>query len=215
MRTSKIIISSLLIFIGMVTILMDSVLKGIFLISFVIIAMLVVEYRQLKRTVAYFHPLLFRCGRTEYVLDGLKLLEKSLLSYKVFKNKIAYIEVGVFNIQGDYAGALSCANFYKGSFSKKARLLLEREVSYASLKLGQVLPYVGQLSDDRDRLIESLALINAGQEKEAIQKLLILREREAGNVIFREVNALLSELLLDTQAEEAAYYKVVADSFYQ
>lgn len=213
MRTSKVIISSLLFFIGVVTMLMDSVLKGLILISFVFIGMLVVEFRQLQRTVAYLQPLLFRCGRVEYVLESLKLLKKSLLLYKVFKNKIAYIEIGVFNVQGDYEKALSRARFYKGRFSKRERLLLEREVSYAGLKLGQVMPYAGQLSDDRDQLIKILALINAGQEELAVQNLLKLRESEAGNVIFREVNALLSELLMDSQPQDAAYYQLVANSF--
>ena len=116
------------------------------------------------------------------------------------------------NVKGNYKGALALSETFKDRCGSHDRLL-EREVSYAKIKLGHPIDRAFDPSDCRDQLIRALVLVGSGKTQEAIQALLDLRERESGNVIFREVNLLLSNLMIESHPKEADYYRQVAEMF--
>lgn len=202
----------ILILCGGFTMVFDSIFKGLILIIFCIVGLFVVEQRQVNRTIDYLEPLLFRCGRVAYVASALVLLKKSLLFQQQLKNKLAYIEIGYFNVIGDFEKALIYSESYK-KLSGADKVLVERERTYAQLKLGQNCQQEFHFEGLRGQLIKSLQMIACGQSHYAIHALEDLRGQEAGNVIFKEVNELLANLLVDELPEEAAYYQLIAESF--
>jgi hypothetical protein len=208
----KKLILIILIGVGLLMIITEGILRGSLLIVLAVVGMFMVETRQVNRTLDYFDPLLFRCGRVNYVENGLILLKKSLLGYGLYRDRLAYIEVGLLNVKGNYQGALALSETFKDRYGSHDRLL-EREVSYAKIKLGHPIDRVFDLSDCRDQLIRALVLVDSGKTQEAIQALLDLRGRESGNVIFREVNLLLFNLMIESHPKEADYYRQVAEMF--
>ncbi|MBN2898500.1 MAG: hypothetical protein JXO44_06980 [Clostridia bacterium] len=213
-RSIKKLVMTVFCFIGMMMLLFESVTKGIFLIAFAWLGLMIVELRQIKRLCVYCEPTLFRCGRTELVAEHLQHLSDSLLFYEILKNRMAYLEVGRRNVMGDYETALGLSEIYSGRFSQKSKALFNREICYAELKMGREGILYVATDDYRDDLIQALRLIQEGNERAALGVLSELREEEAGNVIFREVNQLMAGLLKESQPEMSAYYGHIAAVFY-
>lgn len=188
--------------------------QGLFLFAFAIGGMWLLEKREVKRTVEYLSPLLFRCGRDQYIEDGIALLKKRLLMPKYFNRQILCLEVGLYNVRGDYQQALERAKTVESApwFNKDKRLY--QEYLYALLKLGEELTLNASEDVGRQQLNYCLSLINNGQNEVARRALLAMREEECGNVIFREINSLLAQIYKPIDREESDYYQRIADAFY-
>lgn len=210
----KIIILLVLVISSSVFGLRTGILKGLILIIVSVLGVFILERRDLNRMIGYFEPLLFRCGRDIYVEESLILVENQLLFKSYFKKRLLYLFVGVHNVRGDYNRSIEIIeNTYPDMTNCKDKKLTI-EWNYAMLKKGKSMVCKGQKPSHREKLCYALYLLNIGHQSEAIEKLHDLRCDETGNVIFREVNLLLSQLYLEIDQEEAQYYKIIADSFY-
>lgn len=211
-REIKIIILSALVFCGVYFALVANIIQGALLIMFAFIGVFIIEGRQVRRTIDFFDPLLFRCGRLIYVEDGIRLLKKSLL-FKTFYNKrLLYLELGLLNIKGEYDQVVRHPIIMRNSKENYFRLVIN-EVNYATLKLGVPVDLPEMENSHREQLIKCLNMIQNGESEIAIDALQLLREEEAGNVIFKEVNELLGDLVKESHPEESLYYKMISDMF--
>lgn len=207
----KIWILIFLVFTSTVIAINTSLLRGILLMCFAFTGMFVMEGRQVRRTVSYFEPLLFRCGRLSYVSESIELLKKSLIFKKYYAGKLVYLEAGIHNIQGEYEVALTLGASVKKEKLKKD-ILLQRELIYSQLKLGEIIE-IQESKEPRQQLMYILSLINKGQKDTAQKELLLLRSQEVGNIIFEEIHVLLAMLYEEVSPEEASYYRSIAESF--
>lgn len=210
-RWLKVWILFFLMFSSIVIAINISLFRGILLMCFAIIGMFVMEGRQVGRTVSYFQPLLFRCGRLTYVSEGITLLTKSLLFKKYYKLDLLYLEAGINNILGRYEMVLEMSKSIKSNELKKMPLF-QRELTYSRLKLGELIE-LEKSKEPRQQLMYILSLINKGHKDVAKEELLILRSEEVGNIIFEEVHVLLATLCEESSQDEASYYRRIAESF--
>lgn len=210
-RQVKVLILSILMLSGLFFMIINSVLQGAILMVMALLGVYIIEARQVKRTVDYFEPLLFRCGRLEYVEEGIELLNARLLFKKLQSKQMLHLELGVMNIKGQYNDVLE-RTIDLGEGSVGNRRAIVTELNYAQLKLGKVTKAM-DATTYREELVASLALIQEDKNAEAIEALLQLREKETGNIIFREVNELLAHLYSEINPESSQYYKMIAETF--
>jgi len=212
-RSVKIGIMILLMASSTMVLISGSLLKGFALAILAIIGIYVLEKRQVNRTLAYFEPLLLRCGRLTYVEEGITLLKDTLVFKKRFTQQMIYIETALQNSKKRYEDALNISQPYAQNKKNDYHHQLKIERQYASLKLGDIVE-VNQLPvGHKEKLVYALFLMETNEDADAINVLLTLREEETGNMIFKEVNALLAILYQRCGSEEAAYYQVIAESF--
>lgn len=200
-----------LILCGLLFLILKNPFQGLVLIVFTVGGFYIFEGRELRRNLDFFEPLLFRCGRSLYVQEGLALIREGLL-FKTHAKKMTYLELGLLNANEEYERVRNrLESMAKEELMKSPKLY--RELCFAKVKQGELV--LNQNSDEsyRMRLISCMSLINAHESDKAIEGLLTLREEEAGNVIFKEVNLLLGKLYEAVDEEASTYYQLIADSF--
>lgn len=211
-RRTKLLILSVLIISSIVYSITNNLIQGGLLVMFAIFGIFIIEGRQVSRTVDFFEPLLFRCGRLEYVEGGITLLKETLLFRSYYKNKFIYLEYALMNIRGHYNEVIEESSNLKQLKEGKNRAIVN-EINYAKLKLGSAVELEKNTETHREQLTECLSLIQEEKIEDAIMKLKELREEEAGNIVFSEVNSLLALLYAEENPEESAYYKLIAEMF--
>ncbi len=212
-KSVKISIMILLMASSIMVVINSSLLKGFVLAILAIMGVYVLEKRQVTRTLSYFEPLLLRCGRLTYVEEGITLLKDTLLFKKRFTQQMIYIETALLNSRKRYDDALNISQPYAVNNRFKYHHQLQTERQYASLKLGDVVEVNHSPVGHKEKLVYALFLMATNEDADAINVLLALREEETGNMIFREVNALLAILYQRCGSEEAAYYQLIVESF--
>ncbi len=207
------------------------ILKGFILLVIAFVGMYEIEKVYVTKVIEEFEPLIFRCGRVEYVSKVIELTCDSLIYKRWLETRFDYMKLGILGVSGRYDEALNMASeiIIEGSMDEldsvklntfsKYDNLVRREICYNRLKLGFSGLEYKTSNEFRDELIDILKMIfdyneNPTKKNEIIQSLNQLREKETGNVIFREVNRLLSEQLMSIDREEAEYYAQIADIFY-
>lgn len=213
-KSIKIIILLMLLISSGVFGLRTDILRGLILMLVSLVGVFILERRELNRMMDYFEPLLFRCGRDTYVEESLILLENELLFKSYLKKRFLYLSAGIYNVRGDYESSIETIENSYTDMTKCKDKKVGIEWQYAMLKLGNSMVCKDEGTSHREKLCYILYLISSGHEGQARELLQELRSEETGNVIFREVNLLLSQLYLEIDEEEAQYYKIIADSFY-
>ena len=211
-RKIKLLILSVLIISGIFFSVTNNFIQGVLLVLFAIFGIFIIEGRQVNRTIEFFEPLLFRCGRLEYVEESITLLKDTLLFKSYYKKDFIYLEYGLMNIRGQYSRLLETSNELTALKNNNNRNVIN-EINYAKLKLGLPVQLEDSNESHREQLIVCLNLIHEEKFKNAIEALLELREKEAGNIIFKEVNEMLGDLYAEESPEESAYYKLIAKTF--
>lgn len=213
-KSIKILILGMLLISSGVFGFCTSILKGLILMGVSVLGVFILEKREVARMVVYFDPLLFRCGRTLYVEESLRLLENELLFKFYFEKRLLYLFAGVYNVRGGYNKSIETIKMFYTDINKCRDKKVSIEWQYALLKQGDPLILKNQGTSYREKLCYTLYLMGAGKVLEARELLHELRGEETGNVIFREVNFLLSQLYKGINEQEAQYYEEIANRFY-